>query len=148
MALLADMLLALGALGAAIYCLILSRRLARFSDLEKGMGGAIAVLSVQVDDMTKALARAQGAAKGAEENLKSLTEKADAAARRLELLLASMHGLDESESAPAEAEMAPAPEPDPPVAANVPPPSAPPEPAEDAGGLQWRTRRRVGSAVP
>ena len=51
MELIADILLIAGALGAGLYCIVLSRRLNRFTDLEKGVGGAIAVLSAQVDDM-------------------------------------------------------------------------------------------------
>ena len=41
MAFIADILLAAGAAAAAFYCFILSRRLRRFTDLEKGVGGAI-----------------------------------------------------------------------------------------------------------
>lgn len=95
MALISDLLLAAGAFGAAIYCLVLSRRLSRFSTLEGGMGGAIAVLSAQVDDMTKALEKAGGAASASSASLESLTGRAEQAARRLELLLASMHDLPE-----------------------------------------------------
>ena len=43
MQLIADVLLAAGAFGAALYCFVLSRRLKRFATLESGMGGAIAV---------------------------------------------------------------------------------------------------------
>ena len=46
----ADILLVAGALGAGFYCYILARRLSRFNDLENGVGGAVAVLSAQVDD--------------------------------------------------------------------------------------------------
>ena len=53
-----------GAFGAAVYCYVLAGRLKRFATLETGMGGAIAVLSAQVDDMTRALEKAQGAASG------------------------------------------------------------------------------------
>ncbi len=93
MALISNLLMAAGAFGAAIYCLVLSRRLSRFSTLEGGMGGAIAVLSAQVDDMTKALEKAGGAASASTASLESLTGRAEQAARRLELLLASMHDL-------------------------------------------------------
>jgi hypothetical protein len=93
MALISNLLMAAGAFGAAIYCLVLSRRLSRFSTLEGGMGGAIAVLSAQVDDMTKALDKAGGAASASTASLESLTGRAEQAARRLELLLASMHDL-------------------------------------------------------
>ena len=44
MDLIADALLALGAFGTAAYCYILAGRLKRFTTLETGMGGAIAVL--------------------------------------------------------------------------------------------------------
>ena len=90
---LSDLLLGSGALGACIYCAVLSRKLTRFTDLEKGMGGAIAVLSVQVDDMTKALANAQVTAKGSSADLQSVIARADECSRYLEMLLASMHDL-------------------------------------------------------
>ncbi|MEM6637747.1 MAG: hypothetical protein AAF667_17865 [Pseudomonadota bacterium] len=89
----ADVLLIAGTVAAALYCLVLARRLRRFNNLENGMGGAIAVLSAQVDDMTKTLDRAEASAKVSAEKLVDLAEKGDAAARRLELLLASMHDL-------------------------------------------------------
>ncbi|PRX33856.1 hypothetical protein SAMN05216257_104222 [Meinhardsimonia xiamenensis] len=89
----ADILLIGGAAGAAFYCFILSRRLSRFTDLEKGVGGAIAVLSAQVDDMTRALQSAQDTAGSATRDLAELTGRADAVARKLELLVASMHDI-------------------------------------------------------
>ncbi len=95
MALISDFLLAAGAFGAAIYCYVLSRRLARFGTLEGGVGGAIAVLSAQVDDMTKALERARLAAASSSDSLEALTKRAEEVARRLELILASMHDLPE-----------------------------------------------------
>jgi len=58
----ADILLVAGALGAGFYCFILARRLSRFNDLENGVGGAVAVLSAQVDDLTRALAAARNRA--------------------------------------------------------------------------------------
>ena len=58
----ADVLMVAGALGAGLYCYVLARRLRQFTDLEKGVGGAVAVLSVQVDDLTKVLAQAQSSA--------------------------------------------------------------------------------------
>jgi hypothetical protein len=93
MELIADMLLVAGSFGAAAYCLVLSRRLSRFTRLESGMGGAIAVLSAQVDDLTRALARAQETAGDSTVRLATLTRRAEAAAARLEVLLASMHDL-------------------------------------------------------
>lgn len=93
MNLIADILLVAGALGAAIYCMVLARRLKQFNGLEKGMGGAIAVLSVQVDEMTKALEAAQVAAKASSSKLEALNGRAEHAAARLELMLAALHDL-------------------------------------------------------
>jgi len=93
MELIADVLLIGGALAAAIYCVVLSRRLRRFTDLEKGVGGAIAVLSAQVDDMTKTLSSAQVSAIDSAKSLDRLTSRAESVARRLELLVASMHDI-------------------------------------------------------
>ncbi|HAW47377.1 MAG TPA: hypothetical protein DCX34_09090, partial [Roseovarius sp.] len=64
MDLIADILLVAGALGAGLYCHVLARRLSRFNDLETGVGGAVAVLSAQVDDLTRTLRDAQNAAGG------------------------------------------------------------------------------------
>ncbi len=100
MDLIADILLIAGAIGAAFYCIVLARRLNRFTDLEKGVGGAIAVLSAQVDDMTKTLEKAQGTANGSTDSLQALTERAEGVAQRLELLVASMHDLPETAPVP------------------------------------------------
>lgn len=91
MELVADILLVAGALGAGLYCFVLARRLNRFNDLEKGVGGAVAVLSSQVDDLNKTLQAARAASDTSNEALGDLTTKAEAAAQRLELLMASMH---------------------------------------------------------
>ncbi len=105
-----DILLAAGALGAAIYCIVLARRLKRFNNLQHGMGGAVAVLSAQVDDMTRTLQKAQRAAVTSSVNLASLTERAEDVAKRLELMLAAMHDLpEESAQEGARPEAAPAP---------------------------------------
>ncbi|MFZ5964335.1 DUF6468 domain-containing protein [Thalassococcus sp. BH17M4-6] len=110
MAMIADILLAAGALGAGFYCFVLARRLARFNDLENGVGGAVAVLSAQVDDMTRTLGAAQKTAASSTESLQALTERAEQVAKRLELMMASMHDLPDT----------------PPPA----PPAAAPDPAE------------------
>lgn len=102
MELIADILLVAGSFGAAIYCHVLSLRLKRFTTLETGMGGAIAVLSAQVDEMTAALEKARGAATGSAESLEALTLRGEAVAKRLELLVASLHDLpDPAPRAPA-----------------------------------------------
>lgn len=98
MDLIADILLAAGAFGAGFYCFVLSRRLSRFNDLEKGVGGAVAVLSAQVDDLTKTLHQAQNTANMSTMSLDGLTERAEAVAKRLELLVASMHDLPDADA--------------------------------------------------
>lgn len=89
----ADILLVTGAIGVAFYCFTLSRRLSRFTNLEQGVGGAVAVLSAQVDDLTKALEAARAASTESEASLGDLTTRAEDVARRLELNIASLHDL-------------------------------------------------------
>lgn len=91
----ADVLLVVGAVGAGIYCFILSKRLNKFNDLEGGMGGAVAVLSAQVDDLTKTLVAAQGTATESTHSLGDLTDRAEAVAKRLELLVVSMQDIND-----------------------------------------------------
>ncbi len=97
MEMIADILLVAGALGAGLYCYVLARRLSRFNDLENGVGGAVAVLSAQVDDLTKTLIAAQNTASASTASLSELTDRADGAAKRLELLVASMHDLPDAQ---------------------------------------------------
>jgi len=96
MKLASDVLLGAGALGAAVYCVVLARRLKRFNNLENGVGGAVAVLSAQVDDMTRTLDQARKAAAHSAQSLTALTERAESSARKLELMMASLHDLPEA----------------------------------------------------
>ncbi|WP_233495490.1 hypothetical protein [Rhodosalinus halophilus] len=96
MDLVADILLAAGALGAGLYCFVLARRLTRFNDLEGGVGGAVAVLSAQVDDLARTLESARTTADRSNESLQELTDRAESVAKRLELLVASMHDLPDA----------------------------------------------------
>lgn len=89
----ADILLVAGALGAGLYCFVLSRRLTRFTDLENGVGAAVAVLSSQVTDLQAALETAQKTASHSSDSLEDLTERAEGAAKRLELMVAALHDL-------------------------------------------------------
>ncbi|MGR3494592.1 hypothetical protein [Citreimonas sp.] len=104
MDLIADILLVAGALGAGFYCFVLSRRLTRFTDLETGVGGAVAVLSAQVDDLSRSVSSARKSAGESAESLTALTERAEGVARRLELLVASMHDLPKDKDAAPEVE--------------------------------------------
>ena len=98
MTLISDILMSAGAFAAAIYCYVLSGRLKKFQTLENGMGGAIAVLSAQVDDMTKALEKARSAANASAATVTSLTDRAETVAARLELLVAAMHDIPDPKS--------------------------------------------------
>jgi hypothetical protein len=105
MGMIADILMAAGAFGAAVYCYVLSGRLKKFTTLENGMGGAIAVLSAQVDDMTKALERARATAGASAGGLEAQVQRAEVAAAKLELLVASLHDLpDPAPADPPEAD--------------------------------------------
>lgn len=106
MGFLSDLLLAAGAFGAAAFCLVLSRRLKALTALDSGMGAAIAVLSAQVDDLNRTLRAAQEAAQGTTGRLAQGTERAEAACRRLELLVASLHDLPQQGPPPAPAPVA------------------------------------------
>jgi hypothetical protein len=147
MELIADILLISGAVAAAIYCVVLSRRLRRFTDLEKGVGGAIAMLSVQVDDMTKTLEVARVSAAGSAQSLDHLTGKAEGVARRLELLVASMHDLPTPAGNEGEHEIGPSADIEP-EGVSAPPP-APPEPRQEPeqGPLFLSHRRQVREAA-
>lgn len=94
---LADIFLGAGAFGAAFYCFVLSRRLRRFNDLERGVGGAVALLSAQVDDLTKALSSAQEAAHVTRSKLTDQIARAEQVTKRLELLVASVHDVQREE---------------------------------------------------
>lgn len=133
MALIADFLMAAGAFAAAVYCLVLSRRLQRLTRLEDGVGGAIAVLSAQVDDMTQALKQARAAAQNSEATLITQTARAELAAERLSLMLAAMHDLPEQQAEPAAGPER--------RAASDPAPNAVPN--VEAGGPQDEPERRV-----
>lgn len=113
----ADILLAAGAIGAGVYCFILGRRLNRFNDLEKGIGGAVAVLSAQVDELNKSLNAARQTASVSAQTLTDLTKRAENISRQLELQMASLHDLPTE--APSELAVKPA----------VPEASKPPKPA-------------------
>ena len=64
-------------------------------DLEKGVGGAVAVLSSQVDDLNKSFASARQITEGSTQALDQLTGRAESVAQRLELMMASMHDMPE-----------------------------------------------------
>lgn len=92
MGLMADFAIAVGALLAAAYCLLLSRRLRALTRLDGDVGKAIAILSTQVDALSKALKAAESSSGKAESALQAQVQRAESAARRLELLMAAGQG--------------------------------------------------------
>lgn len=91
----ADLMMIAAALGAAIYCAVLSRRLSRLTSFDKGIGGAIAVLSAQVDEMKAALGEVRIKSDGAGQKLEDLIAQAQEIARELELMIAACHDFAE-----------------------------------------------------
>lgn len=89
MTILIDIAVALGAFLAAAYCMLLSRRLRALTRLDGDVGAAIAVLSQQVDALTKALETASRAGSAAQTGLDKSIARAEAATRSLELMLAA-----------------------------------------------------------
>jgi hypothetical protein len=57
------------------------------------VGGAVAVLSAQVDDLDRALTIAQQTAATSAQTLTDLTKRAEDMSRRLELQMASLHDI-------------------------------------------------------
>lgn len=88
----ADVVLACAAFGAAVFCLVLSRRLARLGRSDAGLGASLAALAEQSHDLSEAVAEAGRRAAHADERiagLKDTIDRAEAVARRLELLMAA-----------------------------------------------------------
>lgn len=100
MELIADGLLLAGTMAAAFYCYVLARRVRALTDLDAGLGGAITALSQQVDDMKTSVDIAKKATGSTAKELVSMTARAEIAAGRLELLLATLH--ENSEAGKAE----------------------------------------------
>lgn len=91
MSMIADGLLLFAAMTAALYCHLLSRRLKRLGDTDKGLGGVISTLTIQVDQMKAALDGVRTDQARRADELQALSTRAEAAARRLHLQLASLH---------------------------------------------------------
>lgn len=87
MDLIADSLLVGGAIAATFYCWVLSVRLRSLKDLDNGLGGAIAGLSRQVDEMKTTLKAAKTQSEASQAELDDLAARADKAAERLRDLL-------------------------------------------------------------
>ena len=97
MELIADGLLIAAAGVSALYCYILSRRLTALRSMDQGLGGAIAGLSARVEQTKASLADTKATTSGRSRELSSGTARAEIAAGRRELLLATLH--EQSEEA-------------------------------------------------
>ncbi|ABD57099.1 DUF6468 domain-containing protein [Jannaschia sp. CCS1] len=91
----ADILIIFASLGAMTYCMVLSRRLSRLSSFDKGLGGAIAVMSSQVDEMKAALKEAKSGSDGAGTELGDLVHQAREISSELEMMIAACHDFAE-----------------------------------------------------
>jgi len=94
---LSDILLGFGAIAAAIYCFVLSRKLSKLKGLDQDLGSAIAILSRQVDEMTRVLSSAQATANDSASVLADKTEMATSVAERLELMIAALQDFPDAE---------------------------------------------------
>lgn len=101
-----DILIIFASLGAMAYCMVLSRRLSRLTSFDKGLGGAIAVMSSQVDEMKAALKEAKSGSDGAGTQLNDLVHQAREISAELEMMIAACHDFAEEaitvQSAPPE----------------------------------------------
>lgn len=104
MQLIADILLASGAVAAAFYCMVLSKRLKNFNSLDKGVGGAVAVLSTQVEDLKRTLEAAQRTAAESSEGLSDLQMRAEETSKRLEVQMAALQDVVVEEASTKERE--------------------------------------------
>lgn len=91
----ADILVILASLGAMSYCIVLSRRLSRLTSFDTGLGGAIAVMSSQVDEMKAALREAKAGSDGAGNQLTELVQQAREISSELEMMIAACHDFAE-----------------------------------------------------
>ena len=69
--------------------------------LDSGLGGAIATLSRQVDEMRRSLTEAKAVAGASTTELTGVTRRAEAAAERLELLIEALNERDTPRREPA-----------------------------------------------
>lgn len=64
-----QILLLAASCGLAAFCILLARRLHRLNNLESGLGGAIAVMTAEVDRLDRAIRKARAEASAASEAL-------------------------------------------------------------------------------
>lgn len=100
MAAISDILLILSAISVALYCGVLSRRLKRLTSADGDIAQSISRLSDQLENLTRSTKIATEVGELSATALRKETTEARAAARHLELLMASLHGLPKATSQP------------------------------------------------
>lgn len=89
MELITDGLLFIATMVAALYCLVLSRRLRRLTDMDAGVGEAITAMSTRVDEMNNALTSSQKSTQKAVADLDTRLAAAKAVLTKLEAATSS-----------------------------------------------------------
>lgn len=92
---LSDLLLLGATIGLAIYCRRLTLRLQAFNDVDQGLGGTIAALSLQVDDLKDSIAVATAETDDRAARLDAVNTASDDRIGRMEMLLASLEELEQ-----------------------------------------------------
>jgi len=87
----ANALLLAATIAAGFYCFVLSGRVKQLMNLDGGLGGAISALSFQVNELQESFEAAKRVSGASSKDLKEMTARAEIAAGRLELLLATLH---------------------------------------------------------
>lgn len=92
--LISDVLLLAATCGMALWCRVLTKRLKAFNDLDTGLGGTIAALTQQVDDLQTSLGAATEHTRDRNVALEELNVRADDRIGRMEMLLTSLEDLE------------------------------------------------------
>lgn len=94
LSLISDVLLLAATCGMALWCRVLTKRLKAFNDLDTGLGGTIAALKRQVDDLQTSLATATDNTRDRNVALDEVNARADDRIGRMEMLLTSLEDLE------------------------------------------------------
>lgn len=107
--LISDALLLAGTCGMAVWCRILTKRLKEFDDLDTGLGGTIAALSAQAEELKASIRAASEQTSDRGAALEEANARADDRIGRMEMLLASLEDIEAAAADHILEEPAPAP---------------------------------------
>lgn len=88
-----DIILGISTAFVGTYCMIISKKLSKFTNLENGMGNAIAIFSAQVDELKTTLERANFSAQKSTTVLQSLLDRAQISEKNLEMMMAALQDI-------------------------------------------------------